>query len=99
MVVAFYADEAVVRNLSDLAGTDPDPEVRKAAGQAITRKCADAAITPAEVERAIEVAKNNHRDATLILVAYRHGLRAAEVCRQEMLSLTQIKGPASPGLP
>ena len=57
------------------------------------------ALTPAEVERVIEVAKNNHRDATLILVAYRHGLRAAEVCRQEMLSLTQIKGPASPGLP
>jgi integrase len=41
-------------------------------------------LTPAKVERVIiEVAKNNHRDATLILVAYRHGLRAAEVCRQE----------------
>ena len=70
----------------------PTPaEERRAAGAR--------ALTPAEVERVIEVAKNNHRDATLILVAYRHGLRAAEVCRQEMLSLTQIKGPASPGLP
>jgi integrase len=39
-------------------------------------------LTPAEVERVIEAAKNNrhgHRDATMILVAYRHGLRAAEV--------------------
>jgi integrase len=34
----------------------------------------------------IEAAKNNrhgHRDATMILVAYRHGLRAAEVCSLE----------------
>src|SRR5271155_548556 len=43
-------------------------------------------LTPAEVERMIEAAKNNrhgHRDATMILVAYRHGLRAAEVCSLE----------------
>jgi integrase len=43
-------------------------------------------LTPAEVERVIEAAKNNrhgHRDATMILVAYRHGLRAAEVCSLE----------------
>ena len=34
----------------------------------------------------IEAAKNNrhgHRDASMILVAYRHGLRAAEVCSLE----------------
>jgi integrase len=40
-------------------------------------------LTEAEVERLIEAAKGNrhgHRDATMILVAYRHGLRAAEVC-------------------
>jgi len=35
-----------------------------------------------EVERLIEAAKQNrcgHRDATAILVAYRHGLRASEI--------------------
>ena len=36
-------------------------------------------LTEAEVERLMKVAKGNrwgHRDATMILVAYRHGLRA-----------------------
>jgi integrase len=40
-------------------------------------------LTEAEVEKLIEAAKGNrygHRDATMILVAYRHGLRASEVC-------------------
>jgi integrase len=35
-----------------------------------------------EVERLIDVAKDNrqgHRDATMILLAYRHGLRASEI--------------------
>jgi integrase len=39
-------------------------------------------LTEREVERLIESAKQNrsgHRDATAILVAYRHGLRASEV--------------------
>jgi type 1 fimbriae regulatory protein FimB/type 1 fimbriae regulatory protein FimE len=39
-------------------------------------------LTDREVERLIEAAKGNrygHRDATLILVAYRHGLRASEL--------------------
>jgi integrase len=39
-------------------------------------------LTEAEVERLITAAKKNrwgHRDATMILVAYRHGLRAAEL--------------------
>ena len=39
-------------------------------------------LTPAEVEKLIEATKDNrhaHRDATMILVAYRHGLRASEV--------------------
>jgi integrase len=38
-------------------------------------------LTPDEVERLIKAAGHNHyghRDATMILVAYRHGLRAAE---------------------
>ncbi len=39
-------------------------------------------LTQAEVDRLIEAAKGNrwgHRDATMILIAYRHGLRAAEL--------------------
>jgi len=40
-------------------------------------------LTEAEVEQLIEAAKANRwgcRDALMILLAYRHGLRAAEVC-------------------
>jgi integrase len=40
-------------------------------------------LTPAEVAKLIEAAKYNRhgqRDATMILVAYRHGFRASEVC-------------------
>ena len=39
-------------------------------------------LTEAEVERLMETAKRNrygHRDATMILVAYRHGLRVSEL--------------------
>jgi type 1 fimbriae regulatory protein FimB/type 1 fimbriae regulatory protein FimE len=39
-------------------------------------------LTPSEVERLTDAAKNNrwgHRDATMALVAYRHGLRASEL--------------------
>ena len=39
-------------------------------------------LTPDEVEMLIEAVRNNRhgrRDATMILVAYRHGLRAAEL--------------------
>jgi integrase len=39
-------------------------------------------LTEAEVERLMNAAKGNrwgHRDATMLLVAYRHGLRASEV--------------------
>ncbi|MGH6672190.1 MAG: tyrosine-type recombinase/integrase [Xanthobacteraceae bacterium] len=40
-------------------------------------------LTESEVGKLIEAAKSNrhgHRDSTMILVAYRHGLRASEVC-------------------
>ena len=40
-------------------------------------------LTEPEVEKLIEAAKSNrngHRDATMILIAYRHGLRASELC-------------------
>ena len=40
-------------------------------------------LTKREVEKLIEVAKRNRwgqRDSTMLLIAYRHGLRASEVC-------------------
>src|SRR4051794_2158648 len=40
-------------------------------------------LTPKEVERLITAARQNrhgHRDATMIRVAYQHGLRVAELC-------------------
>jgi len=40
-------------------------------------------LTPAQVKVLVEAAKANRhglRDATMILIAFRHGLRAAEVC-------------------
>jgi integrase len=43
-------------------------------------------LTPAEVEKLTKAARAGrygHRDATLILIAYRHGLRAIEVCDLE----------------
>ena len=51
-------------------------------------------LTPAEVERLIEAAKGNrhgHRDATMILIAFRHGLRASELVdlRWEQTDLDQ----------
>jgi integrase len=44
-------------------------------------------LTPAEVEKLMKAAKNGryygHRDTTMILVAFRHGLRAIEICDLE----------------
>jgi type 1 fimbriae regulatory protein FimB/type 1 fimbriae regulatory protein FimE len=43
-------------------------------------------LTPTEVAKLIEAAKSNRygqRDAVMILVAYRHGFRASEVCDLE----------------
>lgn len=40
-------------------------------------------LTESEIEKLIEAAKTNrygHRDATMIIVAYRHALRASELC-------------------
>jgi integrase len=43
-----------------------------------------AGVQPSEIERLMDCARKygryGHRDATMILVAYRHGLRASEVC-------------------
>jgi type 1 fimbriae regulatory protein FimB/type 1 fimbriae regulatory protein FimE len=41
-------------------------------------------LTPKEVEELMKVARTygryGHRDATMILLAYRHGLRVSELC-------------------
>jgi integrase len=52
-------------------------------------------LTEREVERLMEAAKQNrsgHRDATAILVAYRHGLRASEIValRWDDIDLTTV---------
>jgi len=43
-------------------------------------------LTPKEIERLIKTARDSrygHRDATMILIAFRHGLRASEICDLE----------------
>jgi site-specific recombinase XerD len=43
-------------------------------------------LTPSEVEKLIDAAKTNrygHRDATMLLMAFRHGLRSSELCGLE----------------
>ena len=43
-------------------------------------------LTPAEVEKLAKAARDGrhgHRDATMILIAFRHGLRAIEICDLE----------------
>src|SRR6476646_3724129 len=65
--------------------------------------CAREYLTEAEVERLMKAGTRNrwgHRDATMILVAYRHGLRASEVVdlrwdqiefRSAMLHVRRVK--------
>jgi integrase len=53
-------------------------------------------LTPGEIDTVIEAAKANghgHRDATMILLAFRHGLRAAGVCD---LRWDQVEFDAAP---
>jgi integrase len=60
-------------------------------------------LTEREVERLMDCARKygryGHRDATMILVAYRHGLRASEVCDLQMAANRAVRGPParSPG--
>jgi type 1 fimbriae regulatory protein FimB/type 1 fimbriae regulatory protein FimE len=60
-------------------------------------------LTPSEIDRLIAAARqlgrHGHRDATMILLAYRHGLRVSELVslRREQLDLRQgllhVRGP------
>jgi integrase len=61
---------------------EPNPLRRVSNAEMRTREY----LTPAEIEKLIKAAKDGrwaHRDATLILVAYRHGLRAKEIAELE----------------
>jgi len=51
-------------------------------------------LTPAEVAKLIEAAKGNRygqRDATMILVAYRHGFRASEIVDLEWSAIDFVR--------
>ncbi len=66
----------------------PDAENRAVAPRRLanTKYRSREHLTPSEVEKLIEATKTNrygHRDATMLLVTYRHGLRASEVCDLE----------------
>jgi integrase len=55
-------------------------------------------LTPQEVEKLMRQARQGrygHRDATLILIAFRHGLRASEICDLEW---SQVEFSRSPSL-
>src|SRR5260370_5793828 len=53
-------------------------------------------LTPKEIERLMAAARKRsryrHRDETAILIAYRHGLRASELCalRGDHVELAQV---------
>jgi site-specific recombinase XerD len=53
-------------------------------------------FTPAEIERLMATARKasryGHRDATMILIAYRHGLRASELCDLQWHPLELTRG-------
>jgi site-specific recombinase XerD len=53
-------------------------------------------LTPGEVDTLIEAAKSNrygHRDATMILIGYRHGLRASNLPHKGLLHRRYRNGP------
>jgi type 1 fimbriae regulatory protein FimB/type 1 fimbriae regulatory protein FimE len=53
-------------------------------------------LTPSEVEKLISVARSGrypHRDATLIFIAYRHGLRASEIADLEWSQVELGRSP------
>ena len=54
-------------------------------------------LTTAEIERLMAAASRyGHRDATMILIGYRHGLRASELCDAGMaVSLAARVRPCS----
>jgi integrase len=69
--------KAVVASVAETPGQDSGRHGRERRAQANRRR------SEHEVERLMKAAANNrhgHRDATMILMAFRHGLRASELC-------------------
>jgi integrase len=67
----------------------PTPEYGAAATRTMPRRPPNSELrtreylTPAEIDMLMDAAKQNrhgHRDATMILIGFRHGFRAAEIC-------------------
>ena len=86
---------------SHLKLVPPKPENRAVAPTRLTNSKYRSRehLTPSEVEKLIEAAKTNrygHRDATMLLVAFRHGLRASELCGLEW---SQVDFTGQPSLP
>ena len=92
----FVADERAVRDTNSgvyrmklrLKLVKPDAENRAVAPTRLanSKYRSREHLTPSEVEKLIEAARTNrygHRDATMLLVAFRHGLRASELCGLE----------------
>ena len=56
-------------------------------------------LTTAEIERlmvaATKSSRYGHRDATMILIGYRHGLRASELCDLQWSQVELTTGPAT----
>jgi len=80
----------------------PTPEIDAVTTRTMPRRPPNAELrsreylTPSEVDQLMDAAKGNrygHRDATMILITYRHGLRAAEVCdlRWSQIDLDQAR--------
>jgi type 1 fimbriae regulatory protein FimB/type 1 fimbriae regulatory protein FimE len=57
--------------------------------------------TEREIERPIAAAgksnRHGHRDSTMILFAFRHGLRASELCSLRWEQVDLVHGRLSPG--
>src|SRR5260370_40907109 len=83
-----HANHGVYRMKSRLKLVKPNAENRAVAPTRLanSKYRSREHLTPSEVEKLIEAAKSNrygHRDATMLLVAYRHGLRASELAALE----------------
>ena len=83
----------------------PTPEIDAVTTRTMPRRPPNAELrsreylTPSEVDQLMDAAKGNrygHRDATMILITYRHGFRAAEVCPAPP-SITHRRGRSTAG--
>jgi integrase len=50
------------------------------------------ALTPEEIQKVLRVASESKRNLAMILLAYRHGMRASEVCELRLADLDLKNG-------